>query len=442
MIRSTVDTNPTPPRPDLCARLDQASLADRVSLLLDLIGQGDGARLVLDGVQLAGAEMPELRLAGASLRGADLACADLRRADLSDASLRGASLSGARIEEARFAGADLIGADLTDVHAGEADFSDALLEDARLLRAELRFAIFRNALLDGTNFEGADLWAAKFEGAEATFANFKGAHLSESQLAGVNLSGADLSGAMLQKANLRDAKLRGVNLEGATLTGTDLGGADLTDTNLPRVNLSSCNLRHARMSGAWLEKTWFRQDQLGGALGEEVTQEYEAARQGYLNLEQNFRSIGNPEAASWAYRRSRRMGKLHERRLAALAICRRDWRRAGPQLLYAASDSFVEWLCDYGDGLIRVVRAYALCVMAFALIYGATGALIYEDGSPARNPVLLLAYSWLSMATSGSPDLGMKPTGPYMLYLDSLQYTLGVVLTGLFGFVLGNRIRR
>lgn len=437
-----MDTNPVPPSPVSRAQIDHAAPADRATLLLGLIKQGEGGRLLLDGVQLGASELPEAQLAGASLRDADLAGADLRRADLSDASLRGASLTAARIEEARFAGADLIGADLTAVHAGEADFTDALLEDARLTRAQLRFANFRNALLDGTSFEGADLWAAKFDGAEATFANFKGAYLSEAQLAGVDLSGADLSGATLQKANLKNAKLRGVNFEGATLTGTDLGSADLTDANLPRVNLSSCNLRHARMSGAWLEKTWFRQDQLGGALGEEVAQEYEAARQGYLNLEQNFRSIGNPEAASWAYRRSRRMGKLHERRLAALAIRRRDWRRAVPQLLYAASDSFVEWLCDYGDGLLRVVRAYALCVMTFALVYGATGALTYEDGSPARNPVLLLAYSWLSMATSGSPDLGMKPAGPYMLYLDSLQYTLGVVLTGLFGFVLGNRIRR
>lgn len=430
------------PSPDFRAQLDRAPPADRSILLLDFMRQSDGGRLALDGMQLGDVELTEARLAGASLRGTDLAGADLRRADLSGASLRGASLARARIEEACFAGADLIGADLTDVHAGEADFRDALLEDAQLPRAELRFAIFRDALLDGTNFESADLWAAKFDGAEATFANFRGAHLSEAQFTGVDLTGADLSGAALQKANLTNAKLRGVNFEGATLTGTDLSGADLTDANLPRVNLSSCNLRHARLSGAWLEKTWFRQDQLGGALGEEIAHEYEAARQGYLNLEQNFRSIGNPEAASWAYRRSRRMGKLHERRLAALAIRRRDWRRAGPQLLYAASDSFVEWLCDYGDGLLRVVRAYALCVITFALIYGATGALIYENGSPARNPALLLAYSWLSMATSGSPELGLKPAGPYMLYLDSLQYTLGVVLTGLFGFVLGNRIRR
>ncbi len=46
------------------------------------------------------------------------------------------------------------------------------------------------------------------------------------------------------------------------------------------------------------------------------------------------------------------------------------------------------------------------------------------------------------MCTSGIPDIGVKPGTHLVYFISSLQYVLGLVLIGLFGYVLGNRIRR
>ncbi len=441
---------------DACLRLPelQGARLTLPSLRLD----ADTLRPHVDSADVAPswwhAESGAARLHGAVLRGASLQDAvldgvDLTRADLSDSALRSASLRAACLEGASLARADLTGADLAGVRASEADLQDALLEDARFAGAVLRFARLGGALLEHADFTDADLWGARLDSAEMPYATLRRAVAQEASMVGADLSGANLEEADLRKADLSGAKLRGADLRGAVLAGAKLGGADLTDASLPRANLSTCDLRHIRIAGAWLESTRMRVDQLGGALGEEVAGDFDAARQGYLNLEKNFRDLGVPDSASWAYRRARRMGKRHTRALARAALRERRWRDALLAAALTASDSFAEWLCDYGESLPRVLRAFVTILLCFALYYAASGSLLHEVAGP-NGPVLrpsravgdLLSFSFLEMCTSSTPDIGLHPANRLVFFVGSLQYIVGVVLIGLFGYVLGNRIRR
>ncbi len=184
-------------------------------------------------------------------------------------------------------------------------------------------------------------------------------------------------------------------------------------------------------------------------MGEEAAGDWEAARQAYLNLEGNFRSLGNPEAASWAYRRARRMGKRRAREATLGALRGRHWRSALLEGATFAADAFAEFLCDYGESLPRVLRAFVLVLLGFAAMYGLTGSLLHEVQTaagprmlPARGLADLLGFSFLEMCTSSTPDLGLRPASRVVYFAGSLQYVVGVVLIGLFGYVLGNRIRR
>ncbi len=427
---------------------------------------GDGGRLTLPGLRFgaddlrraaAGAAEPPpwWREGGACLRGAELAGADLPDADLTGADLTGADLarvrlrSGrlrrARLDEAQLVAADLSGADLSEVQASEADFTDALMEDARLTGAVLRFARFNGALLDGANLDGADLWAAKMDGAEAMDCSLRGAVLHEASLAGADLTGANLAGAELKKANLSGAKLGRADLRESNLTGADLRDADLAGASLPRVDLSNCALNGVRLAGAWLDNTRLTVEQLGTGLGEESDGEFAAARRGYLALERNFRSIGDPDAARWCYLRARRMGKRFARATLRTHLRQRAWRDLALGFGTWFGDAFAEWLCDYGESLSRVLRAFLVTALTFAAFYALTGSLVRTEGAvgePSRNPLLLLGFSFLNMCTSGIPDIGLKPANHAVFFVSSLQYVLGLVLIGLFGYVLGNRIRR
>ena len=198
-----------------------------------------------------------------------------------------------------------------------------------------------------------------------------------------------------------------------------------------------------------MERTRLRIEQLGGAIGEEVLGDWAAARQGYLDLEQNFRGLGDAEAASWCYRRARRMGKWSNAANARCAARTSDWRTAIRSAASWASDTFVEWLCNYGDSIPRVVRAYAINLVAFATYYLVTGSLLrpIQSGAdtlwvPSHEVIDVLSFSFLNQITSATPDLGLKLASRSVYVVGSLQYVVGVVLIGLFGFVLGNRIRR
>ncbi|MGE7154970.1 pentapeptide repeat-containing protein [Methylorubrum rhodesianum] len=390
-----------------------------------------------------GLDLAQADLADARLEETDLSGANLRRASLAGALARSAGFAGACLEEADFAGADLSGARFTGIAGGQASFREAMLEDADFSGATMRFARLDKALLDGARFEGADLWGTDFTGADADDSVFRKARLDEANLSDCNLTGADFEGASLKKARLVGSRLRGANFSGARLDGADLSEADFSRTSLVRLDLTACKLRHARFAGAWLEGVRLTVDQLGGAVGEEVAGEYEPAQASYLALERNLQSIGSPEGASWAYKRGRRMGRRHAGVRAREAFLARDLRGTVSHGYRWIADRFVEWLCDYGESLSRIARAFLVGILLFAAAYGATGGLFHEGANtPTYNPLDLVSYSALNMMTANPPEIGVKPLGRVTNLLVGLQGAAGIVLMGLFGFVLGNRLRR
>jgi len=463
--RENDDASEAPEASDFLAALTEATPQRRTELLLDRAERdpqrrltiprpaADDARPMLDRVDLSGAgdRLRAADLSGASLRYAIFTGCDVGAATFAGAVLGSASFAGASAEQADFRDADMIAACFADARAGEANFAGAMLEDASFTRATLRFANFEGSVADDADFEGADLWGATLRNAEARDAVFRGARLDEASLAGAMLVGADLQAASLKKADLSGADLSGANLQGATLSGANLTGADLRDAHLAGVTLATCDLTNAFLSGAWLERTRFRREQLGGAIGEEITGDYERARLGYLALEPNFRSLGDSEGASWAYRKSRRMGKLHERRLATETAGTGNWRAAVRHAATYAGDVFVEWLCDYGESLTRVLRALLVTYLLFAAFYWATGSLVRPadtpDGASKQQPVYslreVLTYTLLTMTETGPPDmLDVKPASTTVYFIGGIEGAVGIALVGLFGFVAGNRIRR
>lgn len=432
--------------------------------------EGQGA--VLDGVDLSRASLearraetvspapwwdPERRgamLRRADLRGgglslANLEAADLAEADLSQALFRGANLQGARLEEANLRGADLAGADLRGAVLSGANLTGAMFEDANLEKASLRFVNGGGAVFEAANLRGADLWGARLEGAVLTRADLQKATLAEADLQGADLTGADLRGASLGQANLRGALFRGADLQGAILGRTNLEGAVLKDARLQGAVLSDCNLTHIHLSGAVIEKAQFRPAQLGGALGEELAGEYEDARRGYLALERHFHELGDSDAVSWAYRKRRRMQKLAARQRGRAARVRRDWGAAASGYGQFVIDQLTEWVSDYGESVPRVLGCMLGVYVFFLLLYGLTGSVVHvvntADGVthvPTRSPADLAVFTLFSMITSAQPPVGLLPADEFARILTGVQAVLGTALTGMLGFVLGNRMKR
>jgi uncharacterized protein YjbI with pentapeptide repeats len=443
-----------PVSPETLDRLNTTDAAGRADVVRGLIADhpehrlelsaasGDGAGAMLNGVDLAGADLQSAKLRGVSLRSANLQGANLKASDLRGAKLGAAKLDRAMVEEADLQNADLIAASLRGASLGGANLKGALLEDADLRQAGLRFAVFQNAFLENAKLEGADLWGSNCAGAVFSRANLRGAILTESNLEGADLSGADLRDARLDKTNLKGVNLDGADLRGATLPNVNLREASLRHANLQGVDLSTCDVTHVHISGAVLERTRLRRGQIGGAIGEELASRFEEAGHGYLALEQDFAALGDGDAASWAYRKRRRMQKLTALQMARQRRQQGHTKAALP--FYAKFGRFqvVEWVCDYGESAPRVLLSILGLFLLFTLAYGVTGAVVRSGHGPTRNPLQLAAYSLLVMTTSGTSAAGLQPRNEWVLLLSGLQAFLGIALTGLLGFVVGNRLRR
>jgi uncharacterized protein YjbI with pentapeptide repeats len=393
----------------------------------------------------AGVDLRKARLRGVRLRGAKLARLDLRGADLRGSSLGMADLRGTLLDEADLREADFAGADLRGASLAEADLRGAMLEDADFRRAGLRFAKLEGAALEGANLRGADLWGASAPDADFAGSDLRGATLREADLSRADLSGADLRGAALGQAALAGAKLRGADLRRASIQGATLDDADLGDARLQGLDLTVCSLARVKLCDAWLEKARLRCEQLGGAVGEEVAGQHDRARKAYLGLERMFEAMGDPDAASWAYRRKRRMQKLDALHRGRAALASGDRRGAASGYAAFAGDQVVEWICDYGESIPRILATMLLVYLSFTALYGLTGAVVRVEGGNrvvTRSPFDLAVYSLLAIATPGNPPVGLAPRSVAVQFLGGLQALIGIGLTGLLGFVAGNRMRR
>ena len=427
---------------DILSEIEKASPSQKREILIRLMGDHPDGLLNLS---------PHSRAitCGAHLEMVDFRGMNLGHADLRSAILRKADLTGVVLDKANLSGADLAGACMRGASLQSAELQRAMLEDTVLEAVNLRFADLREALLDNANLARADMWGADLERAVLTRAN-----LSEVSFNEANLTRADLSESNLRNAKLDSACLLGANLRAADLTGTQMKGANLreailVDANLQGLNLLKCDLTNISVAGALLDRTRLSKDQLGDEIGEEQADRFEDAARGYLALERNFAGLGDKDASSWAYRKRRRMEKRFAFAESSANFKHRRWQNAICWQARGTSDFLTEWMCDYGESVPRVLASLLVIYILFTVLYAATGSVVrvaqIQGGQPGHVAASLpevAIFSLLAMSTSGSPATGVAPSNVLVHLLTGMQALLGIALTGLLGFVLGNRIRR
>ena len=370
---------------------------------------------------------------------------NIRGAKFAGARLRRARLHGVGMEQVDFSGADLVGADLSGSDLSSANLCGAMLEDTDLRGCRLRFAQLEGAILERADLRGADLWGADLSRAVLVDANLRDAQLQEAIFRDADLTNADLRGASASMTNLNGSRLDGADLREIDLHRADMRSARLRGARLDGVSLADCRLEGIHVADAILERTRLTRHQLGRVVGEEAGREFDLAARAYLALERNFSMLGDSEASRWAYLRRRRVQK-RARLDAAVAA----WGAGRPlsavgEFLGAAADELAELLCNYGESVGRILASLILLVVVFSFVYSVTGAAVRVDSagktSVSRDPLEIAVFT-VSGLMSNAPNAGLQPAGPWVYGLIYVQALLAVTLTGLLGFVLGNRIRR
>lgn len=182
---------PLPPRaPDVAADLPPADagtvLADR---LLD--------EAVLDGADLSGRTLRNLKLRGSRLRAVDLGDAMLGGVDAADVVVGEGSWANAGIEQGVLVRVEVTAVRATGARFAETVISDAAFADCRLDLTSFRYAeldrvVFRDCRLEEADFHGASLRSIRFERCILSGASVQGATFDRCELRGCDLT--DLAG--------------------------------------------------------------------------------------------------------------------------------------------------------------------------------------------------------------------------------------------------------
>ncbi|MCB0565405.1 MAG: pentapeptide repeat-containing protein [Phaeodactylibacter sp.] len=154
----------------------------------------------------------------------------------------------------------LQGADLAHANLQEANLWGAYLQEADLVQAKLQGAFLANAKLQKANLLFVNLHGANLKYANLQKAKLVGTNLQEANLGYANLQEAKLAGANLQEANLDNANLHGANLKDANLHGANLENANLQEAIVDKVSWIE-KLKEWNVIGAEYIKTRYYVDE-------------------------------------------------------------------------------------------------------------------------------------------------------------------------------------
>ena len=197
--------------------------------------------------------LDNINLSNSYLEGSKFEHICIKNAYFKYATLINVSFYKAILERSEFIGANLKRACLIKSDFTEANFTEANLEEANLEEANLNETNFSEANLIKANLTKVELKGACLKGANLTGADLRGADLTEADLTGADFTGAYLTEADFTGADFTGADFTGADLKGANLTGVILTGANFNAANLKGVDLTKVDLTRVDLTKAVLK---------------------------------------------------------------------------------------------------------------------------------------------------------------------------------------------
>jgi hypothetical protein len=136
------------------------------------------------------------------------------------------------------------------------------------------------------------------------------------------------------------------------------------------------------------------------------------------------------------------MEKSEVRYTARAARKEHRWGDAVKAYVAWVNDALQWVICDYGENPWLVLLWIGIIFLAFTAGYGLTNSVLQGDlatGHISHSPGDWALFSLGAMTTMGAE--GLSPACTAAQVAARMEALLTVALTGLLGFVIGNRIR-
>ncbi|MBR5663344.1 MAG: pentapeptide repeat-containing protein [Bacteroidales bacterium] len=343
-------------------------------------------------------ELNDIDLSGITLEGLDFGGCTLTKVNFKGSTLRHCSFEEAVLDCCSF---ECSGKTDTP-NLQSVSFKKATLINCRFRYANIAWSDFRYARIDQATFEDStidfcDFYRCFFEGVVL----FKHAKISNSSLYYTYFGDA----TNLRRENLVDGRILQQNKKNYTkfLVDWHTYGTGVRTNDMKVVSDWSPD---AAVKARWSD-------------AEDI----------YKTLMGLWTQRGFNADANWGYVQGRRMERrrmmtdLTDKKLGIWTKIGRVWHIIGNSL----SDLFF----GYGESMFKMILTYIFTVLLFAFIFS-------SEVSPLHY-LEALGISFKNMAGVDSEVL--HDVSPLVDMLNLVQTTIGVLLTGIFGFILGNKIR-
>ena len=238
----------------------------------------------------------------------------------------------------------------------------------------------------------------------------------------VLLGGAELGGAWLEGADMRGVDLSGADIKGAYLGNVDLSWANLQGADGGHTDLRGAKLVHAKVQGA----------RFTGAIVDGATAIWNCQ----IDRGTNFTGAALLNAS--VDPESKQLLEYNERRMRWKRWYKwEDWDQDCPEgqrnKASQGARQFVRlfWgISDYGRSTKRIIYAFFLLAIFFALVYWQWPSCVVVSGQVGglNGMVHSFYFSVVTMTTLGFGDIHANPASSAGQILLMVQVLLGYVL--------------
>ena len=307
---------------------------------------------------------------------------------------------------------NIVGIDLSGEKLEKIDFTGCTLERVNFKGCEMVHCRFRNAKISWSDFRYAEIQHGTFEGAQIDFCDFYRAFIdgvvifSGSSFANCSLNKTYLGDcAIIRKENLRDNRILQQNKEEYRKFLVDwhtYGTGERTND----LNVKSDWNPQAAVDARWADA--------------EVI---------YKNLNALWSGKGYIADGNWAYVQGKRMERW--RMISQMRDKSLNWLKKGANIWHICTNFMSDLFFGYGESMTKMIVTYILTVFLFAWAFTENVSLLEYSQA--------FAISLKNMVGMDSDIL--QDVSPLVDMLNVVQTTIGILLTGIFGFILGNKIR-
>ncbi len=369
--------------------MDKAELNEQIKA--KSIRDADLSGLDLDGLDLSGCRLENVILAHEDQQGRVIRKIDFK---------------GARLEKVFFDGARVEGCDF--------DGEDTILKQVSFARCEISKCRFRKPSIRWSDFRYTEIADCTFESSVIEFCDFY-----RSMMVGVDI---------FRKSKIGNCSLYYAYFdEGATLRRDNLVKGRLLQENRSAY-LRFLNDWHefgtgVRKNDQKKVSDWSKEDSF--------RDRYAHAEDIYKTLNGLWMSKGYLADANWAYVRGK---KMERKRMIRELGSKKTALGHKLELLPRIAWNFIkDIMFGYGESMSRMVLSYVVIIFLFAWFYYSSPRV------SLMNYLDALRISFHNMIAMSPEEV--SNVSPFIDFLNVVQTTIGILITGIFGFILGNKIR-